>query len=148
MAARAVGLWVRLPAAAQTATRSLVVSTDLGADDLLAIAWLVNDPALDVPAILVTGTGLADCTTGVDDLRALLAALDAEGPEVGCGATVPLGGGTPFPADQRAAAAGLYGLALPPAVGCRQPHRDPPRRSWARCWTMRTTRSRSSRWGP
>ena len=111
------------PVAAQTATRTLIVSTDLGADDLLAISWLVNDPALEVPAILIVGTGLADCATAVDDLRALLTALDATGPEVGCGATTPLGGGTPFPADQRTAATGLYGLALPPAADAGAPSR-------------------------
>ena len=52
----------------------------------MALAWLVNDPTLDIRAILVAGTGLADCATGVANLRALLVALDATGPEVGCGA--------------------------------------------------------------
>lgn len=121
--ALAAGILPVAPAAAQVATRTLVVSTDLGADDLLALAWLVNDPALEVPAILVAGTGLADCPAAVDDVRALLLALDAEGPEVGCGATTPLAGGGPFPADARAAAAGLYGLGLPPASDAGAPSR-------------------------
>jgi inosine-uridine nucleoside N-ribohydrolase len=111
------------PAHAQVASRTLVVSTDLGIDDLVAIAWLVNDPALDIAAILVSGTGLAACPAAVDDARALLAALGAEGPEIGCGATTPLQGGGPFPEDRRAAAAGLYGLGLPPAADAGAPSR-------------------------
>lgn len=117
------GLLPALPVTAQVATRTLVVSTDLGADDLLALAWLVNDPALEVPAILVAGTGLAECPAAVDDVRALLVALDAEGPEIGCGATVPLAGGGGFPDEARAAAAGLYGLGLPPASDTGAPSR-------------------------
>ncbi len=114
-----IGLHGALPSSPTRAqdARTLVVSTDLGIDDLVTLAWLVNDPALEVPAILVSGTGLADCASAVDDARALLAALEVEGPEVGCGATVPLGDGTPFPADRRVDAARLYGVALPPSDG-------------------------------
>lgn len=108
---------------AQGIIRPVVITTDLGADDILALAWMVNEPSLEILAILVAGTGLADCTTGVANLRALLAALDAAGPEVGCGATVPLGGGTPFPAERRAQAAGLFGLELSPAPDASAPWR-------------------------
>jgi pyrimidine-specific ribonucleoside hydrolase len=111
------------PAHAQVASRTLVINTDLGIDDLVAIAWLVNAPELDIPAILVSGTGLAGCPAAVDDARALLTALGAEGPEIGCGATTPLQGGGPFPNDRRAAAAGLYGLGLPPAPDAGAPSR-------------------------
>jgi purine nucleosidase len=111
------------PVSAQGAARTLVISTDLGIDDLVAIAWLVNSPEIEVPAILVAGTGLASCPAAVDDARALLAALGAEGPEVGCGATTPLQGGGPFAEDRRAAAAGLYGLGLPPAADAGAPSR-------------------------
>ena len=104
--------------------RPVVIDTDLGADDILALAWMVNEPSLDIQAILVSGTGLADCRTGVPNLRALLVALDATGPEVGCGATQPLGGGTPFPAEWRAQAAGSYGLGLPPAPDAAAPWRS------------------------
>ncbi|MFN8620386.1 MAG: nucleoside hydrolase [Chloroflexota bacterium] len=103
------------PRTAQLDTRPLIVDTDLGPDDLLALAWLVSRPELDIRAITVTGTGRATCAVGVRNLRALLAALDATGPAVGCGPETPSKEGTPFPSDQRAAADGLYGLQLPPA---------------------------------
>jgi inosine-uridine nucleoside N-ribohydrolase len=111
------------PVQAQVAARTLVVDTDLGVDDLVAIAWLVNAPGVEVSAILISGTGLAECPAAVDDARALLAALGAEGPEIGCGATTPLQGGGPFPAERRAAAAGLHGLGLPPAANAGTPSR-------------------------
>ncbi len=110
-------------ATAQMTTRPLVVDTDLGADDIMALAWLVNDPTLDILAILVSGTGLASCATGVANVRALLMALDATGPEVGCGSEEPVGGGTPFPAEWRAGSDSLYGLGLAPAPDAAAPAR-------------------------
>jgi len=110
-------------ATAQMSTRPLVVDTDLGADDILSLAWLVNDPTLDIQAILVSGTGLTSCASGVANLRALLVALEATGPEVGCGSEEALGGGTPFPAEWRTAADSLYGLGLAPAPDAAAPSR-------------------------
>jgi pyrimidine-specific ribonucleoside hydrolase len=100
---------------AQMDTRPLIVDTDLGPDDVLALAWLVGQPGLDIRAITVTGTGRTTCAAGVANLRALLAALDAMGPRIGCGPETPGKGGTAFPTDLRAAADSFYGLGLPPA---------------------------------
>jgi len=110
-------------AAAQATTRPLLIDTDLGADDVLALAALVNDPTLDIQAITIPGTGQASCAAGIANLRALLVALDATGPEVGCGSAEPVGGGTPFPGASRTAADALHGLALPPAPDAGAPTR-------------------------
>jgi len=111
------------PRTAQLTTRPIVIDTDLGADDVMALAWLVNEATLDIRAITVTGTGLASCATGVGNLRTLLLAMDASGPEVGCGSDVPVADGTPFPADWGAGADALHGLALPPAPDAAAPWR-------------------------
>jgi pyrimidine-specific ribonucleoside hydrolase len=112
------------PRTAQMDTRPLIVETDLGADDVMALAWLVNEPTVDIQAITVSGTGLAHCTQGVANLRALLVALDATGPEIGCGSETPIGGGRAFPEASRAAADDLHGLALPAAPDAALPTRS------------------------
>jgi pyrimidine-specific ribonucleoside hydrolase len=96
--------------------RPVIVDTDLGEDDLMALAWLLRAPSLDVVAVTVSGTGLSHCDPGVDNLRALLELMDATGPAVGCGPEQPLPGGTLFPDEWRAAADQLSGVRLPPAA--------------------------------
>ena len=114
---------VGAPVAAQAEARPVVIDTDLGADDVLALAWLVDRRELDIRAITVSGTGLVSCEAGVPVLRALLVALDATGPDVGCGSATARGSGTPFPAEWRAAADAGHGLELPPAPDAADPWR-------------------------
>lgn len=117
----ALGLLLPSPVAAQGDSRPLVIDTDLGPGDVMALAWLIDEPALDIRAVTVSGTGAASCAAGVAFLRALLVALEATGPAVGCGSTVPIAGGTPFPLDRRAAADAGHGLELPPAPDAEAP---------------------------
>lgn len=66
---------------------------------------------------------LTHCGTGVDNLRALLAALGATGPEVGCGRETPIAAGASFPDAWRTGADTLGGVPLPPAPDAGQPTR-------------------------
>jgi pyrimidine-specific ribonucleoside hydrolase len=103
--------------------RPVIIDTDMGQDDLMALAWLLRDPSLEILAVTVAGTGLAHCAPGVDNLRAVIELMDAAGPEVGCGPEISLGGGTPFPDDWRAFTDQLGGVSLPAAPDAGTPSR-------------------------
>src|SRR4051812_41017676 len=64
------------PAAVERIPRPVVITTDMGLDDLLAIYVLLRDPSVDIRAIAIDGTGLVHCGPGVRNLRRILAAFD------------------------------------------------------------------------
>ncbi len=84
--------------------RPVVVDTDLGGDDLVALAFLLRHPAVDVRAVTVAATGLAGCAAGVRVVAGLLDALQESPVPVACGRPEPGPDGRAFPAEWRAAA--------------------------------------------
>jgi inosine-uridine nucleoside N-ribohydrolase len=81
----------------------LVIDTDMAPDDITAIASLVRDPAVDLRAITVAGTGEAHCPGGMFVARSMLTMLvDREIP-VACGNGSPLSAAEDFPAEWRSA---------------------------------------------
>jgi pyrimidine-specific ribonucleoside hydrolase len=90
----------------------LLIDTDLGADDIVAIASLLRDPAVDVVGITVAGTGEVHCSSGAPRVRALVALLAEDSIPVACGRPSPLGKAQPFPDAWRAGADAGYGLGL------------------------------------
>lgn len=100
----------------------VVIDTDVAADDLVAIAFLVASPRVEVLAITVSGTGEAHCEAGVDIVLRLLERLGAPAIEVACGRETPMAGDHAFPDAWRTRVDGGSGLALPetsrrPAAG-------------------------------
>jgi pyrimidine-specific ribonucleoside hydrolase len=94
------------------APRAVLVDTDLSADDIMALLYLLQRPDLDVRAITVSGTGHVHCAAGVANALGLVALAGHDPIPVACGSEAPLGAGHAFPADWRAAADAGYGLAL------------------------------------
>lgn len=94
---------------------SLVVSTDMGLDDMLALLALASRPDVELRAVAVSGVGLATCAGGVPNARALLALAGRPEVPVACGREQPLRGERAFPATWRAATDQAYGVALPAA---------------------------------
>ncbi len=92
--------------------RPVVVDSDLDVSDLLALPILVRDPALDVRAVTVSGTGLVHCGPGVGVARGLLAELGREDIPVACGRDDGGPDARPFPEEWRTGADGAYGLTL------------------------------------
>jgi len=92
---------------------TLVVDTDVAADDLVAIAFLVSAPNVEIVAITVTGTGEAHCGPGVDVVLRLLERLAAPDIPVTCGLETPLEGSKAFPDEWRQAVDNGAGLTLP-----------------------------------
>jgi pyrimidine-specific ribonucleoside hydrolase len=99
--------------------RPLLVDTDVAPDDLVALAFLLQSPAVEVAAITVSGTGEAHCAGGVDVVLRLLERLEAPTIPVACGRETPLGGTHAFPDAWRAGADSGSDLDLPATA--RQP---------------------------
>jgi inosine-uridine nucleoside N-ribohydrolase len=95
----------------------VIVDTDLDISDLVALAILVRDPAVDVRAITVEGTGLVHCEPGLRVLAYVLDELDAATVPSACGREDGGPDARPFPDAWRASADAGYGLDLPAAGG-------------------------------
>lgn len=101
---------------ASPATNALVVDTDLAPDDLVALAFLLSSPDVDVRAVTVSGTGEVRCPAGLAVARGLLALTGDNDVPVACGRTTPLDGDREFPQGWRDAADDGWGLGLPPVT--------------------------------
>ena len=93
--------------------RSLLVDTDVAPDDLVALAFLIQSPAVEIAAITVSGTGEAHCAGGMDVALRLLERLEAPMIPVACGRETPLGGDHAFPDAWRVGADSGSDLDLP-----------------------------------
>lgn len=102
--------------AAPSERRALLVDTDVAADDLVALAFLLSSPQVEVVAITVSGTGEAHCAGGVDVVLRLLERLAAPAIPVGCGRETPLAGSHAFPDPWRQRVDIASGLDLPPTA--------------------------------
>jgi len=95
--------------------RPILVDTDVAADDLVALAFLLSSPRVDVIGITVSGTGEAHCLGGVKVVLALLDVVGAAHVPVACGRETPLAGTHAFPDPWRERVDDGSGLALPPS---------------------------------
>jgi pyrimidine-specific ribonucleoside hydrolase len=93
---------------------AIVVDTDAGLDDAIAILYLATSPDVDLRAVTVSGTGLAHCFPGANNVVGLLELAGRPEVPVSCGPEEPLGAGDPFhpfPYEWRRVADGRYGDA-------------------------------------
>lgn len=91
----------------------MLIDTDVAPDDLVAIAFLLASPRVDIKAITVSGTGEAHCDAGVDVVLRLLERLEAPLIDVACGRETPIAGDHAFPDAWRASVDDGSGLDLP-----------------------------------
>lgn len=96
--------------------RPVIIDADMDISDLFAVAVLLRDPALDVRAIAIDGTGLVHCAGGRRVTRYLLEQLDRADVPFACGREGSGPNGRPFPAEWRDQADAAYGLDIPPVV--------------------------------
>ena len=92
----------------------VVVDTDAGLDDAIAILYLATSPDVDLRAVTVSGTGLAHCFPGANNVVGLLELAGRPDVPVSCGPEAPLGADDlfqPFPYEWRRVADGRYGDA-------------------------------------
>lgn len=92
---------------------SVVIDTDTGADDVMAILYLLQRSDLNVEAITVAGTGLAYCDAGTRYALGLVALAGADDIPVACGREEPLQGSNAFPLMWRVDENSFQALSLP-----------------------------------
>ena len=93
----------------------ILVDADMDISDLFAVAVLLRDPALDVRAIAIDGTGLVHCAGGRRVTRYLLEELGRSDVPYACGREEPGPNGRAFPEEWRSQADAAYGLDIDPA---------------------------------
>jgi inosine-uridine nucleoside N-ribohydrolase len=93
--------------------RSVIIDTDMAADDWMAILYLLQRPDVSIKAITVTGTGESHCEPGVKHALSLAALAGHPDIPASCGRETPLQGNHTFPADWRTNVDALAGLTLP-----------------------------------
>jgi inosine-uridine nucleoside N-ribohydrolase len=90
----------------------VVVDTDAGLDDAIALLYLARSPEVDLLAVTVSGTGLAHCFPGARNVVGLLELAGRGDVPVSCGSEEPLGpAGHAFPDPWRRGTDGRYGDA-------------------------------------
>ncbi|OQY44390.1 MAG: hypothetical protein B6242_12910, partial [Anaerolineaceae bacterium 4572_78] len=74
----------------ESVSKPVIIDTDMGTDDWLAMLYLLQRPELSVKAITVTGTGLAHCEPGTQNALGLVALAEQSDIPVTCGRETPL----------------------------------------------------------
>jgi inosine-uridine nucleoside N-ribohydrolase len=100
---------------AATSQVPLIVDTDAGADDLIALLWLLRQPALQLEAVTLVN-GLAAPADGAESVLRLLEAAGRKDVPVYIGTDRPVQGQGAFPADWRAQANRLLRDEFPPPL--------------------------------
>ena len=100
------------PPSSQRPTRTVIVDTDAGPDDLMAIAFLLCRRDVHIEAVTVT-VGLAHPVPGAANLLRLLELAGRGDTPVFVGRATPLAGAREFPADWRRLSDELPGVSLP-----------------------------------
>lgn len=94
--------------------RPIIIDADMDHSDLAAIAVLIRDPAVDIRAITISGTGLVHCAGGRRVTRYLLEQMGAADIPFACGREDGGADARPFPDEWRAVADDAYGLEISP----------------------------------
>jgi len=92
--------------------RAVIVDTDAGPDDLMAIAFLLSRPDVHVEAITIAN-GMAHVPAGGRNVLRLLALAGRNDIPVFLGRETPLSGSQEFPAEWRSSSDELPGINLP-----------------------------------
>jgi len=75
------------------ASAPMVIDTDMGRDDMMALLYLLNTPTVNISAIIIDGNGTASCVDGFAHAKQLLKITKHPGIPVACGAMKSLGDG-------------------------------------------------------
>jgi pyrimidine-specific ribonucleoside hydrolase len=105
-----------LTTAATYAAKPLIIDTDVGVDDVIAMLYLLQDPQIQIKAITITSNGNAHCKPALRNTLGLLRMMNQPSIPVSCGQENPLMGDHHFPAEILEESDNLAGAAslLPP----------------------------------
>jgi len=101
-------------AAVSSAQSPVLIDTDAGSDDIMAVALLLANPSVTIDAITVVN-GLAHVDAGARNMGRLLNLAGRPRVPVFAGRNTPLQGDAEFPAEWRRISDELPGVPLPPA---------------------------------
>ena len=99
----------------QTDKRKIIVDTDTDFDDLIAIAWLLTQPQIEIIAFVCTGTGWSHSPQGADNLCKFLSLCGRTDIPVLLGCKEPLSNTSNIPQEKRNEVDLLWGVELPTA---------------------------------
>jgi pyrimidine-specific ribonucleoside hydrolase len=101
-------------ALARAQSAPIIVDTDAGSDDFMAVSLLLSYPTVKIDAITVVN-GLAHVDAGARNMGRLLDLAGRKHVPVFAGRDTPLRGNAAFPAEWRKISDDLPGVPLPPA---------------------------------
>lgn len=92
--------------------KPLIVDTDMGTDDWLALAYIAQNRNIDLLGVTIVGNGLGSCDRAPDNARHILSmsGRNANKP-IGCGSDWPLDGYASYPTIWRQTGANMMGEA-------------------------------------
>ena len=93
----------------------VIIDTDAGSDDIMAISLLLAHPSIRIDAITVVN-GLAHVDAGARNVGRLLDLAGRKSVPVFAGRSTPLRGNNEFPAEWRKISDDLPGVSLLPAT--------------------------------
>src|SRR5260370_621344 len=117
-----ISVFAVLSVTAQAQTNSIIIDTDAGSDDLMAIAVLLAHPSVRIEAITIAN-GLAHVDAGAHNLLRLLELSGRKNVPVFVGRGAPLRGNAEFPGEWRKTSDELPGVTLPTASRQPEPKR-------------------------
>lgn len=114
LSAAVAGCW-NPSAHSQNPVMQVIIDTDAGSDDLMAIAFLLGQPGIRIEGITVAN-GLAHVDRGAANLKRLVTLARRPEIPVYAGRPSPMAGNRAFPDEWRRASDELSGVRLPSAV--------------------------------
>lgn len=109
------GLQAQTPRPIASTQRTVIIDTDAGSDDLMAIAFLLSRPDVRIEAVTLAN-GMAHVPAGGRNILRLLELAGRRDVPVYLGRETPLSGTAAFPAEWRRLADELPGVTLPEAT--------------------------------
>jgi len=100
--------------------RNVIIDTDAGSDDLMAISFLLSRPDVHVEAVTIAN-GMAHVPAGGRNVLRLLELAGRRDVPVFLGRETPLSGNVEFPAEWRSNSDELPGVTLPDATRQAEP---------------------------
>jgi inosine-uridine nucleoside N-ribohydrolase len=91
----------------------IIVDTDMGFDDWMALSYLLNDPNVAIKAITVVGTGETHCKPGLQNLANILSFVGKPNIPFSCGPTHPLAFNNQFPILFRTTSDAFNNIKMP-----------------------------------
>jgi pyrimidine-specific ribonucleoside hydrolase len=112
---RALAFLFLTGAVAHAQSGHIIVDTDAGSDDFMAVSLLLSQPSVKIDAITVVN-GLVHVDAGARNMGRLLDLAGRQSVPVFAGRNTPLRGNAEFPAEWRKISDDLPGVPLPPAA--------------------------------